>query len=159
MNDVNNLVSAIAGSKSSIAAKYLREGRHLLKVHTSKTGRNKDGRLTIIFEFQVVDTTNHEDHPIGSLTTLLYFGDSISGLKQAKTAICRILNIDECELTEEIIANALAPQEGRRFSPLRGILIEAVVEYVTTKKGGRYTQTTLYSCEQDALMLDDLDNY
>ena len=143
---IQDIATAIAGSKASLNAKYLRQGQHLLKVHTSKTGRNKEGRLTIIFEFVVLDTTNQEDHPIGSLCTLLYFGDSISGLKQAKTAICRILNIDESELTEEIIANSLAPQEGKRFSPLRGIVVQANVEYVSTKKGGRYTKTVLYCC-------------
>lgn len=153
---LEDIVDGIAGSKASIAAKYLREGRFLLEVHTAKTSKNKDGRPTVIFEFRVVDTTNEEEHPINSLSTLLFFGDTPSGLKAAKTALCRILCIDESDLTNDIIRNSLSPAEGKRFSPLRGVKVEAVVEYLRTKKGGRYTSTTLYSVDQDIDTIDEL---
>lgn len=156
MSNDNNLAKAIAGSRMTHNAKYLREGRHLLQVHTAKTTTNRENRPLIVFEFTVLDTTNPEDHPVGSLATLLFFGDSVSGLKQAKTAICRILNIDESELTENIILNSLSPEEGKRFSPLRGLIVECDTSYQQTRKGGRYTLTVLYSCEQDVKSLADL---
>lgn len=153
---LEDIVDGIAGSKASIAAKYLREGRHLLEVHTAKTSRNKEGRPTVIFEFRVLDTTNEIDHPLKSLTTLLYFGDVPSGLKAAKTALCRILGIDEVSLTKDIIQNSLSPAEGKRFSPLRGLRVEAVVEYIPKKSGGRYTETTLYTVDQDIESINEL---
>lgn len=153
---LENIVDGIAASKASLSAKYLREGRFLLEVHTAKTSKNKEDRPTVIFEFRVIDTTNEDDHPINSLATLLFFGDTPSGLKAAKTALCRILCIDESNLTGDIIKNSLSPAEGKRFSPLRGIKVEGIVEYLETKKGGRYTQTTLYSVDQDVESLDEL---
>lgn len=153
---LDDIVNGISESKASIEAKYLRDGRHLLEVHTIKTSKNMDNRPLIIFEFRVMDSTNELEHPINSLATLLFFGDSPGGLKAAKTALCRILCIDECDLSKNVIRNSLSPAEGKRFSPLRGLRVEAVVEYLPTKKGGRFTSTTLYSIDQDIETIDEL---
>lgn len=152
----DNLIKALAETRAAFPAKYLREGHFLLEVHTAKTSRSREGRNLLILEFKVLDTNNELDHPIGSLATLLYFGDTPTGLKAFKTALCRVLCIDEVDLTGEMIRNCLCPNEGSRFSPLRGIKVEAKVEYISTRKGGRYTQTTLYSCEQSVKSLGDL---
>jgi hypothetical protein len=145
-----NLVNAISESKASIHAKYLREGKYLLQVHNAKTSMNRNKVPTIVFEFLILDSTNETEHPIGSYATLLYFGDNPSGLKGAKTALCRILGVDECDLTSDMIYNSLNPAEGKRFSPLRGIKVEASVKVIPTKRQGRFTQTTLYTVDQDA---------
>ena len=151
-----NLIQDLAKSRISYAARYLRPGHFLLEVHTAKTSRSREGRNLLILEFKVLDTDNTEDHPIGSLATLLYFGDNPSGLKAFKTALCRVLNHDEVDLTAEMIRNCLTPEEGSRFSPLRGIRVEGKVCIIPTKKGGHYSQTTLFSCEQYCNSLQDL---
>lgn len=147
---MTDIYDSISNSKTSIHAKYLREGRYLLQVHTAKTSRNKEQRPTVVYEFLILDSTNETEHPVGSYATLLYFGDNPSGLKGAKTALCRILGVDECDLASDMIYNSLNPAEGKRFSPLRGIKVEASVKVIPTKRQGRYTQTTLYTVDQDA---------
>lgn len=155
-NNLDRIVDGISRSSASLNCKYLRAGRFLLQVHTAKTSRNKEQRPTVVYEFLILDSTNETEHPIGSYATLLYFGDNPSGLKGAKTALCRILGVDECDLTSDMIYNSLNPAEGKRFSPLRGIKVEASVKVIPTKRQGRYTQTTLYTVDQDAESLGDI---
>lgn len=133
MNE-DNLINKIA-STTSRRSKYISEGEYVLKVDNLLSGLTKAGRQFIAIEFE--DITGCENTP-GTMVTHLMLADQNSTAKNIRDFLCKVLNVSDDKLTEQMIRDAFTP-DSRGFSVLRGMKVRCIARDVKTKKGGDYT--------------------
>jgi hypothetical protein len=138
------LFKGIENAQTSEGGNYLNPGVYDVVLQRINTGRTRKGVDFVAVDFQIVQTSNSEKHPVGSTANYFCGADKDGFLSNVKIFAAAVLanalpigqSFDMAQITEEVM-EGLTANNGQAVV---GQKLRVQVTHVQTKAGGTYSR-------------------
>lgn len=128
--------SNIGSAKSNGGGIYFEPGKYELECRANKTGKTREGREFIVFEFTIISSTN-PNRPAGTSVSQMIMLDKYleTALGNIKGYVAALFNMPEQDVDEAGVEALVAAD-----NPGAGIKVKAIASNTKTKAGKDFTK-------------------